>query len=200
MKILFVGDLNEYGRSYMRFRTLEKLGHDVKGISMVPVPHRPGIERESLFSRACSKFGFPRDEVGANEAMWRAARGNLFDIVWVEKGNTIRAKTLQRAKKSLPRARFVNVSEDDMYARHNRSYYYTKSVPLYDAVFTTKVYNLEELKRLGAKRTELFLDSFDETTHRQLELSKDDKDKFGCDVGFIGVFEEDRAKAILFLH
>lgn len=200
MKILFVGDLNEYGRSFMRFQTLKRLGHDVKRISMVPVPHRPGIERESVFIRILSKLGIPRDETGANSAVTEAVRSGVYDLVWVEKGNTIRPGTLREVRKLLPRARLINVSEDDMYARHNRSWYYTHGLPLYDMVFTTKAYNLEELRRLGARRTELFLDSFDETVHRPMELSEEDKKKFGADVGFIGTFEKARAGAIRFLE
>lgn len=200
MKILFVGDLNEYSRSFMRFRTLKRLGYDVQGISVVPVPHRPGIERESLISRALSKLGLPRDETGANQALRDAVRNGKFDIVWVEKGNTIRLGALREVRTFFPRARLINVSEDDMYARHNRSWYYTHSLPLYDIVFTTKTYNVEELKHLGAKRTELFFDSFDEMMHRPLELSEEDKKRFGADVGFIGTFEKERAEAIHFLE
>ena len=49
-----------------------------------------------------------------------------------------------------------------MYATHNRSIYYDNSLAVYDIVFSTKIYNLSELKTLGAQSTELFLDSFDE--------------------------------------
>ena len=69
----------------------------------------------------------------------------------------------------------------------------------YDIVFTTKVYNLEELKILGAKRTELFLDSYDENAHWPMNLTDEDIKNFSCDVGFIGTFENDRAEKMLFL-
>lgn len=200
MSILFIGDLNEYGRSFMRFQTLKRMGHEVTGISMVPVPHRPGIEREPVTARIFSKIGIPRDETGANRTLWKAIQVERYDLVWIEKGNTIHPATLRAVRAALPSARLINVSEDDMCARHNRSRYYTRNIPLYDVIFTTKVYNLEELKRLGAKQTELFLDSFDETLHRPAELSGEERKRFGAEVGFIGTFEKERAEAIRFLE
>lgn len=199
MKILFVGDLNEGAKSFMRFLTLARLGHEVRGIPVVPVPYQAGVDHNPFLTRVFSKLRIPRDEAGANRALRVAARESWCELVWIEKGNTIRPATLRTLRAALPAVFLISVSEDDMYARHNRSWYYTRGLRFYDAVFTTKVYNLEELKRLGARRTELFLDSFDEIVHHPLALSEEDKRKFGCDVGFVGTFENDRARSMLFL-
>ena len=86
-----------------------------------------------------------------------------------------------------------------MYKSHNQSIFYLKGLKYYDVVFTTKVYNLEELKSLGARRTELYLDSYDERIHHPVGLSEDDKKRFNTDVGFIGAFEEFRIKMLLSL-
>lgn len=199
MKILFVGDLNEHGNSFMRLRTLRHLGHEVYGISTVPVPRRPGIDPEPLPMRALSKFRIPWDEAHANQAVRNAARSRRYDLVWIDKGNTIRPATLRAIHVALPGTPLISVSEDDMYALHNRSWFYTRGLSLYDVVFTTKTYNVEELKLLGARRTEPFLDSFDATFCRQVELSEEDRERFGCTVGFIGTFEDARARAMIFL-
>lgn len=198
-KILFVGDLNEYGRSFQRFCVLERLGNEVKAFSMVPVPFVPGVDKSSFLERLFWKLKLPLDLTDVNQKIRQAVEAEKFDIVWIEKGNIIWPKTLRFIKKIQPKAKLVSVSEDDMYAKHNRSLYYTRGLFYYDIVFTTKVYNLEELKFLGAKRTELFLDSYDENVHWPMNLGNEDIKNFACDVGFIGTFEKDRAEKMLFL-
>ena len=199
MKILFIGDLNEYGRSFQRFHALTDLGNKVKGFSMVTVPFIPGINKPSFLERLFWKLKLPLDLTRVNKKIREAVKSEKFDIVWIEKGNTIKPTTLRYIRQRLPNARLISISEDDMYARHNRSLYYTFGLKYYDIVFTTKVYNLEELKLLGAKKTELFLDSYDEKVHRPMILTDEEKKKFACDVGFIGSFENDRAEKMLFL-
>ena len=199
MKILFVGDLNEYGRSFQRCRTLIELGNEVKTFSAVPVPFIPGIHNPSFLERLFWKLKLPLDSIGVNEKIRQATQSGNFDIVWIEKGNTIKPKTLRYVKKEMPNAKLVSVSEDDMYAWHNRSLYYTFGLKYYDIVFTTKVYNLKELKSLGVKKTELFSDSYYEKLHRPIALTDEEKQRFVCDVGFIGTFERDRAMMMLYL-
>ena len=199
MKILFIGDLNEYGRSFQRFRTFGDMGYFVFGISTVQIPYRPGIEKSGFVERIMWKLGFPPDTTGANKKIKEAIRSEKFNIIWIEKGVTIRPETLRYIKKNTPTTKLVFCSEDDMYAKHNRTSYFDTGLKYYDIVFTTKVYNLIELKFLGAKRTELFLDSYDEKVHRPMILTDEEKKKFACDAGFIGSFENDRAGKMLFL-
>ncbi len=199
MKILFIGDLNEYGRSFQRYRTLVELENKVEAFSMVQVPFVPGVNKAGFFERLFWKLKLPLDLIGVNKKIRQAVKSGKFDIVWIEKGNTIWPKTLRFIKKNQPQAKLVSVSEDDMYAKHNRSLYYNFGLKYYDVIFTTKVYNLTELKLLGAKRTELFLDSYDENVHRPMNLSDEDIKNFACDVGFIGSFENDRAEKMLYL-
>jgi spore maturation protein CgeB len=199
MKILFVGDLNKYGRSFQRFRTFGEMGHAVAGITSVPVPYRPGIEKSGIFERILWKLGLPPDKTSANKQIEAAVKREKFDAVWIEKGVTIRPKTLRFVKRNAPETKLVFCSEDDMYARHNRTVYFNKGVKYYDIVFTTKIYNLEELKNLGAKKTALFLDAYDEKVHRPMRLSDYEKTEFGADISFIGMFEADRAERILYL-
>jgi hypothetical protein len=200
MKILFIGDLNEYGRSFQRYRNLKELGYEVFGLSHTPLSIEAGSDKkESLLNRIAWRVGLPFDTTGVNEQIKNIVHNNNFDLVWIEKGNTIKPKTLRFLKNLKPSPKLISCSEDDMFAKHNRSIYYTKSLPYYDIVFTTKTYNLEELKFLGASRTELFLDSYDEKTHYPISLTADEMKIFNSDVCFIGTFEKDRAESVFFL-
>lgn len=197
--ILFVGDLNEGGRSLQRCETLEILGHNVSRISSVPVPFIAGTNHPSFISRVFWKLKLPLNANNENCTIKKTVDQKEFDIVWIDKGVTIHPKILRYIKKKAPKCILISCSEDDMYAKHNRSHYYTKSLPFYDVVFTTKVYNLEELKSLGAQRTELFLDSYDEKLHRPIVLTEEDKKVFGSEVCFVGTFEKERAMSMLHL-
>lgn len=199
MKILFIGDLNTYGRSFQRYRNLVELGYAVTAVSTFPVPLRPGLDRDSFWNRLASKLSLPLDLTDANRQIRKLILEGSFDIVWIEKGNTIRPATLKFVRRANPLAKIISLSEDDMAAAHNHSLYYLWGLSLYDAVFTTKTHNLTELKDLGARTVYLFLDAYDEKIHRPLSLGPEERKIFACDVGFIGTFEKDRAETMLYL-
>lgn len=197
MTILFIGDLNanRVTRSFQRFRALRLLGHAVTGISLT----RSDELREFLFEKALAKFGFPSDTTGANKEILTHVKQTSFDIIWIEKGNSVWPSTLRSVKMNNPEASIISIAEDDMFLSHNHSYYYTNSLYHYDLVFTTKERNVQELKTLGAKRVEVFLDAYDKTYHRPISLLPEDREQFGAEVGFVGTFERERAKSMLFL-
>ena len=198
-KVLFVGDLNQGTRSLMRAQKLKDLCGEVVTLSNTPVPFIAGIHKPSLLARVLHKLRLPYDETGINQTLQRLAQsGELFDAFWFEKSTMLRPETLKLIKHALPESYFLSISEDDMYAMHNRSRYYEKSLPFYDAVFTTKTYNLDELKQLGAKRTEFFLDSYDEGLHRPLARFDAIENK-DIDVSFVGTYEKERAESIKWL-
>lgn len=199
MRILFVGDLNKHGRCLKRYEALIDLGYSVDGLSTVPISGYRGIKRSPFLERIMWKLSFPLDLTSVNRKIREIIKQKNYDIIWIEKGNTIHSFTLKKIKKILPNTKLVSCSEDNMYLFHNRSFYYKWGLSYYDVVFTTKIHNLTELKSFRAKETVLFLDAYDEKFHRPIILTKEDKKRFGCDVGFVGTFEEDRAIKMLYL-
>ena len=198
--ILFVGDLDKSARSLQRSRTLKEMGYSVTELSHTPLLSEPSnVNNHSLWFRLRWKLGWPIDEMEVNRKIVEASNKQKFDVVWIEKCLALRPDTLEFVKNKQPALKLVWCSEDDMFARHNQSAFFRRGLKFYDVVFTTKVYNLEELKKLGARRTELFLDAYDEKIHRPMILTDEDKKKFACDVGFIGSFEKERAEYMLFL-
>ena len=198
-KILFVGDLNEFGRGYQRCTTLKDLGHDVVPLTHSIISKSKKISLPSFISRVFTKLRIPLDEMKVNKKCLQVMRSCSFDIVWIEKGNMIWPQTLRRIKKIQPGVKLVSCSEDDMYAKHGHSLWYRLGLKFYDVVFTTKKYNLKELINFGAQKTILFLDSFDERIHRPWVLSAEELKKFSSEVSAIGAFEPERAESILFL-
>ena len=77
---------------------------------------------------------------------------NTFDILFIEKGLSIKPSTLVQAKKLQPALKIVSYTLDDMMNTNNSSFNFRKSLKLYDMLFTNKRYNVTELKNIGAKK------------------------------------------------
>lgn len=86
-----------------------------------------------------------------------------------------------------------------MALRHNQSQEYLECIPLYDIHFTTKSYILDDMKRLGAKKIVFTNQLFESTYHHPMNLTDEERNRLGGDVGFIGAWEKERCDSILFL-
>ena len=201
-RILFIGDLREHTRSSQRMRELAELGHEVTGVSTVSTQAAPpNGQRVSALARIRHRLGRPEDPTGANRAVQGLVTDETFDVLWVEKAQSLRSSTLLQAANAQPEMRLVFFSEDDMTLASNQSAWFRKSLPFYDLVVTTKSQNAREaeLPALGARRVFYVAKTFDPNLHRPLEVSGEDRQRLGAPVGFIGTFEEPRAKALLTL-
>jgi spore maturation protein CgeB len=200
MKILFVSELLHGSRGSQRARAFEDLGYNIILLSTA----RSGKElhhKGSFWEKAFWKMGLPLDGAKVNRNILHETKKSNPDIIWIEKGNTIWPKTLRIIKSISPKTNVVSFSEDDMYAPHNRSLYYSWGLKHYDYVITTKSYNCapDELPKLGARKV-IFVDkAYDINKHRPMELSPQDYLAYGSEVGFIGSYETDRAKVMLYL-
>ena len=155
----------------------------------------PENYKPSLFDRLLRKFKVPRDPAGLNLAMLKSVSKHHPDLVFIVKGVTVKPSTL---KKIQGQTKVVSWSNDDMFAWHNRSLWYTKGLRHYDLVVTQKSYNCdpEELPSLGAKT--LFQNkAFEPSVHYPVANC----DAFDCvhDVVFIGAKEGDRLEHLLYL-
>jgi hypothetical protein len=83
-----------------------------------------------------------------------------------------------------------------MTARWNTSRRFFDTLPLYDAFVTTKSYGVAELMALGAQRVVFSPNGYDPTCHRPTSDVTGGLPKRDIDVGFIGTFEEARARSI----
>jgi spore maturation protein CgeB len=199
LKALFVGDLNEGTRSLFRAKVIKNLGVDLITISNTRVPFIAGIHRPSFVSRVANRIGFTLDEENINKKIILSIKKHPdLNFIWVDKSMMLRPSTLVKIKNINDGLIIASISEDDMFAAHNQNYFYKKTLKLFDIVFTTKVYNLSELKLLGARKTSFFLDSYYEDLHRPLPDYLKIESKM-IDVSFIGSYEAERAATLLWL-
>jgi hypothetical protein len=189
LRILYVGV--DAGTSRQRAEALRSLGHEVSLTAT-------RLSR-SLGSRVLARLGRPPDVTGANRAVREAAERQALDVLWVDKGLTLRPATLRHVRERSPRTALVHYSPDDQMYPTNQSRYWLRSVPLYHLHVTTKSYNVPEIRELGAKDVLFVGNAYDPSIHRPLHLSPEDRLRYGADVGFVGGYEGDRAQQMLHL-
>lgn len=196
-KILFIGDLNTYGRSFRRFKTLKLLSYDVTAISHSIVSSNQKIQTPSILYRIFNKLMLPLDLTDVNEKTLYQVKKKIFNVIWIENGTMIFPSTLKYIKRYYPNIKIVSLSEDDMCKKHNQSFWYLLGLKYYDFVFTTKKHNLKCLTKLGAKKISLFFDSFDGTIHKIYK--KTDQNRYKFSVSHIGAYEKERSEYLFFL-
>ena len=197
LRILFIGDLNESVRSSMRLSILQE-NNIVYSISNTKIPFLGGITNSSLLSRILFKLRISYDESGLNKKIFELDMNEEIDLIWIEKSNMLKLKALLHLKKIFPKSVIISFSEDNMIEKHNNSLNYLECLSYYDKVFTSKRSNLTELLMLGAKCTELFIDSYCNHYHFPLEEYENINNK-DIEVSFIGSYELERANSIKYL-
>src|SRR5579871_3344594 len=126
MRIAYCGELWHGGTSRMRLQALQRQGHTVIGLDSCcnltgPVRH---------VVRAIRRTGWVIDSGHVNRKLLETVARQALDLVWVDKGLSIRPGTLKRLRALRPEIRLVHYSLDDMGRRHNQSYQYLAAVPL----------------------------------------------------------------------
>ena len=69
--------------------------------------------------------------------------------------------------------------------------HFLESVPKYDLMFAYRHHNIDDFKSIGATRVELLRSWYIKELNHSVRLSEIDKERYGCDVVFIGHYEND---------
>lgn len=200
MNIIYVGPLNYGGICLQRKNCLDKLGHKVVEVDTLPIYNNSRGGR--VAHRILSKLFGPYDYAGANRKITTVFSKNPagpVDLVWIDKGLTITPQTLILIKKLSPKTLIAGYSPDDMAGRNNQSKCFLAALPYYDIYFTTKSYGVSELTDLGCRRVEFIDNAFDPDTHTPMQITEGDRARLGGPVGFIGTYEKERGRSLLFL-
>jgi len=196
VRILYVGDVWEGSTARQRAEALVDLGHDVTRVDST----QSFWDLGGMFRRVVRKVtGHALDMTSTNRRMKESGRQDKYDIVWIDKGLIVKPATLKEVRESNVGVSLISYSPDDMKGRHNQSPQYLASIPLYDVLVTTKSYNVDELRALGARRVVFVDNAYDPATHRPLKLSAEDVALYRADIGFVGAYEHDRARHLVHL-
>ena len=151
----------------------------------------------SFVYRLFNRIRLPLDIDNINRRMMDSIRLFNPDILFIIKGLSIYPWNLSKIRSKYPKIKIVSWSLDDMYGWHNRSFYYNYGLKYYDIVFSTKSYNITELKLMGAKRVEFLYQAYSKVFHNPCPLHN--CKKHHRDILFIGYAEKERYSSIQYL-
>ena len=198
MKILFVSNSapNKLNALYDAFQELSNKEVD---ILYKEKKYKTSYQRKrNLSHQLLAKIGLPADN-GLNKRLLNQLKQKEYDLILVVKGNTLFPNTIKSIKKLYKKTKIINWSLDDMYAKHNRSRYYTRGIKYYDLVVTSKSYNCnnKELPSLGVKDILFLYQAFDKNIHKPCQKCEDVRENH--DVIFIGYAEKERFQYMNYL-
>lgn len=197
LTILYCGTLNPGGTCLQRMEELQCLGHRV--IPIDTVPGEIATRRNTFAWRVRNRLLGPLDESRTNERLLALPADVAPDLLWFDKPVTIERSTLLALRSKWPNAFFLTYSGDDMFNPRNQSRAYLQTMAHWDLRVTTKSFNVAEFQAAGASDV-LFVDkAFSPQVHRPMPLTREDRERFGADVGFIGWPEGARERSMRFL-
>jgi spore maturation protein CgeB len=199
MKILYVAPLRLGNTSLHRLQALKELGHELIGLDTTPVWARYLSEQAWFLRGVLYRLCWWPESVRINQQVQRGVKENQVDVLWIDKELTIWPGTLRKVRQISPGTRIVGYSPDDMAARHNQGRNFLRCLPFYHIFLVTRLPNVQELTDFGAPRVIRINFAYDLHAHRPMQLSPEERRRFGGPVGFIGCYERARAEALFFL-
>lgn len=113
------------------------------------------------------------------------------DVLFVYKGAFVFPETLREAKRR--GCKLVLFYPDVSMTAHGSNI--PSSIPLYNKIFTTKTFGIQDLKQKFQVNNASFIPhGFDPEIHRKLIIHQSDIDRVGCDVSFIGTWSPKKEK------
>lgn len=168
---------------------LKALGHEV---------HRFAWDsyfwKQGLFARAQNKFLFGPRLARLNRDLVAATRELAPDLVFVYRGTHVLAESIEAMRAAAPQAFIAGYNNDDPFGPGQPRWmwrHFLRALPHYDAALAYRHCNLDEFCAHGARRVYLLRSWFMSERNHPVTLSPAEREKFDCDVVFVGHYEED---------
>lgn len=182
LRIIGVGEVWHGANSNAFFRAFMRAGHDVT-VHSDEAFVAPGWTSRSL--RAMRRLVYRQILADYNKALVKLLKDIRPDLLFVFKGPLVARSTIETARAL--GVTTINFYPDVSFTVHGDQI--PQALPVYDWVFTTKSYGIDDMKRsLGVTNASFMAHGFDPETHRPMLLSESDKTILGCDASFIGTW------------
>ena len=157
-----------------------------------PMPTQPPANiLLSIAKSVAWRLHRPLDLAGENAALLAAARSARPDVLFCDNARNIRPATLAAIKEETG-AHLVFSSPDDIVAPHNGSKWLADSYAQWDLFFTTKTFNIAELRAAGVRRVALASNMYNPAIHRPMTPAEVGADYEAFDIVFVGTHERAR--------
>lgn len=198
MKILLIGDWHSDLHEEAAGQALEKLGHEVCRFGWCRYfRHLEGAGQGawSLFwSKFQNKFIVGPVIARINRDVVATARSFRPDTIFVYRGTHLTAATIRKLREEFPAAVLVGYNNDDPFAQGHPFWlwrHFLAAVPEYDLMLAYRHHNLDDFRRIGAREVGLLRSWFIPERNYPVQLTMEERSRFGCDVVFAGHYEDD---------
>lgn len=201
MKILYIGKLSDNSNCSLRMNALKKLGYNVIGLD--PFFYFLGSTKSKIWHKIHYSTGYiflQKKVFGWFDKKIESIKF-IPDIVWIDGGELINSSILELLKKyTCP---IILLNNDDVTGKRDKLRFLIlkKAIKYFDHCFVYRHINIEEYKKLGAKKISLLNFSYDEVAHKRLDDIKNIPSLFLSDISFIGTYmrDENRDEIIYYL-
>lgn len=159
----------------------------------VEFPVRAYFGPTEVLRRVQGKYGVGPGVVAANLAFVVACARARPDVVLAWRTTWLSASAI-RASRAVGARRVVLYNNDDPFGPdRDLSIWrrFRRLIPVADGCFAYRSVNLVEYRRAGARNVELLRSWYSPRLHHRIRLTEADIARYGCDVTFIGHYEED---------
>lgn len=194
MKVLCVGPLWRGSNAGGLFRALSRQGVIIEVVD--EFYHLSLQHEQHLLLRAATKILRPCQILSFNRAIIQKFRLFEPEVLFVYKGSFVLPSTLNEIKSS--GSYLANFYPDVSMFSHGKLL--PRTLPLYDLIYTTKTFGIKDLKTIFGVENSVFIPhGFDPDIHRRVEGFQSLKEKYQCDVSFIGTWSKKKESYLAFV-
>ena len=190
MKIIVVGDGNSAIHEVAVVDAFKKLGHQVEAFYW-HIYFNAQNPLASIWKRFQNKYIIGPTIKKINDDLINSAVQFNPKLIFIYRGTHITHQTITEIKQKLSDCVVYGYNNDDPFAGGHPLWlwrHFLKSVAKYDLVFAYRHHNLDDLKKIGARRVELLRSWFLPELHR-FSVGEIMQEKSDCI--FIGHYEDD---------
>lgn len=197
MKVLVAGDWHSDLHETEVCKSLRRLGHEpleFKWFHYFAFDANKPRSLVAIVKRFQNKFVWGPLIGQINRDFLAQVRQQKPDVIFVYRGTHLTAQTLQTVRDELPGCKLVGYNNDDPFSQAQPRYlwrHFMACIPVYDLMLAYRHTNIDELKKAGARRVELLRSWYVPDRNYPIELTKNERDEYECDVVFIGHLEND---------
>jgi len=194
IKIFLISSFEPWSLGLSYLRAFIKLGYEPVCFDMTE-----GYEKASQFTknRYTNRIIFPYAAWVMNKKLLEIAKNCKPDLIFTHKGQWFFPKTLKKIKADTQALLFVFNPDDPFNPNRGASSKFIRdSIPLYDVYFIWSKTLMSKLAYAGARRVEYLPFACDSELHYPVSLTAEDRKTYGCDVVFVGNWEEERERGL----
>jgi glycosyltransferase involved in cell wall biosynthesis len=189
-RILCIGETWFGSDARAAFSALRRLGHSVQVLD--ETSYFP-LQWQSKLGKGIRKLLRPLFVRELADDVYRSIERYRPHCLFVFKGNWVHPEIIERCREQ--GIATVNYYPDVSFLSHGP--YIPRALPLYDHVFSTKSYGLQDMQsNLAVKHVSFLEPGYDPELHRPITLTKEEEVTYGSDVAFIGTWSP-KKEAIL---